>query len=225
MKFPKEVIIFIPAKKNSERLKNKNFKKLNKKPLIEYTFSFIKKIGAINQSIVSTDSHDIKNLSKKYNIKTILRPKNLAKPTSSIESAITHFLNILGSKKFSYKWVLLLQPTSPLRDKSSYIKAIKNYKKYKGKSKFIISLSSFKEDIWKSKGYFIERVFKKEQRRQQDRKNYFIENGMYYFFEINNFLKTKKLISKKNSGFTTDKINSIDINDKVDFKIAESLIK
>ena len=101
---------------------------------------------------------------------------------------------------------------------------LQNYYKFNKTSKFIISLSLFKEDLWVSKRQFLDRVFKNQSRRQQLRKNLYIENGMYYLFEIKNFLSNKNFIGKKTSGFITPKINSIDINDEIDFKITESLI-
>ena len=52
-------LIFVPARANSIRLKNKNFKKIRNKPLIHFTLNFIKKLR-IKNILISTDSKKIK---------------------------------------------------------------------------------------------------------------------------------------------------------------------
>ena len=116
MKFPKEILIIVPAKKNSQRLKNKNIKKLDNKYLIEHTLNIIKRIKAQNQSILTTDSNLMHSIASKYNVQTVLRPKNLSNSNSKVEDAIEHLLKKIKYKELKYKWILLLQPTSPFRE-------------------------------------------------------------------------------------------------------------
>ena len=225
MKFPNDIMIIVPAKKKSQRLKSKNIKKLNNRHLIEYTFDNIRQIGAQKQAFLTSDSELALSLAVKYGISTVTRPKELSKASSKIEDALIHLLKKVDYKKFDYKWILLLQPTSPLRDKRSIQMALDYFEKYKKKVDTILSVTSFKEDLWSYKDGFLNRVFTKMPRMQQLRKNLFFENGMIYLFKINNLIKNKKIFTKKNIGFLTDKNKSIDINDDSDFELVKSLLK
>ena len=75
-----KIYAFIPARSGSERVKDKNIKKLYGKPLIEYTIDQAKSSKLITKTYISTD---YKNLNSKINInedvKVIIRPKNISK--------------------------------------------------------------------------------------------------------------------------------------------------
>ena len=69
----------VPARSNSNSIKNKNIHIINKKPLIQYTFEELKKTFIKNKYLLSDDIK-IKKLAKKYNLSTeYLRPKKYLK--------------------------------------------------------------------------------------------------------------------------------------------------
>ena len=72
-----ENLIIIPAKKYSNRLKNKNMINANGKPLIEYTINFVLQEDMDYELIVSTDSEEIINYCNDLNIKTVFRDQSL----------------------------------------------------------------------------------------------------------------------------------------------------
>ena len=114
MKNNKKIIAIIPARSGSKGLLNKNIKLFNKKPLIYWTIKSALQSKYIDKCFVSTDSKKISNLSKKFGAdSSFLRPKNISGHQSDISSTIIHTL-----KKFNndYDIIILLQPTSPLRD-------------------------------------------------------------------------------------------------------------
>ena len=59
------IIAVIPAKGDSRRLKNKNIKDVNNKPLLYWSVKLAEKFKLINKIFISTDSTKIQNLSKK----------------------------------------------------------------------------------------------------------------------------------------------------------------
>ena len=67
------ITCLICARKGSKGLKNKNIKKLNGKPLIEWTFNLAKKIKLFDKIILSTDSEKIINIAKKKKLKYLLK--------------------------------------------------------------------------------------------------------------------------------------------------------
>ena len=71
------MIAYIPARLGSKRIKQKNIKKLNGKPLIAHVIENLKKLKFIEKICVSTESNKIKKIVTKYNVITLkLRKKN-----------------------------------------------------------------------------------------------------------------------------------------------------
>ena len=86
-----DIICFIPARKKSS-LKNKNMIKIDNKPLIYYTLNSAKNSKYIKDTYVSSDSLEIINYSKKFNVKVLKRPKKLAASSSKGHEVISHFV-------------------------------------------------------------------------------------------------------------------------------------
>ena len=146
MLLSKDVLVVIPARNGSKRIRNKNLIKIKRKYLIEYTFSLIKNLKLEKQSYVTTDSNKIISLSKKYKIRFIKRPKKISNSKSKIENALIH---LVKEKLISfYKWILLLQPTSPLRAQDTIENLFKIFEKNKKNIDSIISFSETREDFW-----------------------------------------------------------------------------
>ena len=119
------IIGIIPARKNSKRIKNKNIKLLNGKPLIEYTIIEAKKSKLLDQIIVSTDSPIIKKISGMNGINVSkLRSKKLSSENVKMLSVLKNAL-IVNNLRKKAKTIVLLQPTSPLRKVEHIDKAIK----------------------------------------------------------------------------------------------------
>jgi CMP-N,N'-diacetyllegionaminic acid synthase len=223
-------IAVIPARAGSKSIKNKNLFQLNKKPLIQYTFEQLKK-SFLKEKYLLSDDLNIKKLAKKFGICVDYnRPKNLSKGDTSLADTVSHFHKWLIGKKIYYDYLVILQPTSPLRSYQDINSAVQIVKKKKFKSLFSIneslehpyeSIRVNKNKIWKhtlSKAKFYYR------RQDFDFKSFFI-NGAIYVSHRDLIIK-KKINEKKNHGLLLmPKVRSIDVNDLEEAKIAESLIK
>jgi CMP-N,N'-diacetyllegionaminic acid synthase len=89
----KRVICIICARGGSKSLKNKNILKIGGKPLIAYPIIQAKKSKNIGTVLVTTDSKKIAAIAKKYGaIVPFLRPKELAKDTTTTEDTLKHAL-------------------------------------------------------------------------------------------------------------------------------------
>ena len=138
------------------------------------------------------------------------------------------FTSWANKNNYKFKNIVILQATSPLRKKSDILKAIEIYKKNNFKSLFSISESVEHPyesiDVKKNKWNYVLPKAKKFYRRQDfDINSYFI-NGAIYIIDVQYLKKNKKLISNHHGLYYMSKINSLDINDLEDFKIAEKLI-
>ena len=102
----KTFLAIIPARGGSKRLPRKNVLALNGKPLIAWSIEAGLKSKYIDEVVVSTDSHVIADISKKYKANVpFLRPKNLSTDTASSFDAVRHAINFYKSelkKEFDY---------------------------------------------------------------------------------------------------------------------------
>ena len=124
-------LTIIPARKNSKRLKNKNLINFCNKPLISFTFEFVKKIKKFDYIMLSTDDERILNISKKFKINApFKRPKLLSGDNVSLNNVVIHAVNWYIKKfKSSPKNIVLLQPTSPFRNEKHFKNILKLYEK------------------------------------------------------------------------------------------------
>jgi CMP-N-acetylneuraminic acid synthetase len=218
MIYKKKILCFVPARKESTRLINKNLKKIKGKSLVEITLLQAIKSKIFEDIVLSSDSEKILKIGSKLKITCIKRSKKKSNSKATTDSAL---LETLSKYNGEYDYVVLLQVTSPLR-KISTIKLFVNYC-LKNKLQNCLTVNEITENIaYPNKNYFF--PLKKERQRTQDKKPYLMENGLIYFFSKLQFLKHKKIFFRKKWNiFITDKYESIDINTKKDYIICKKL--
>ena len=209
------------ARGGSKGLPGKNIKSLNGKPLIAYTIEAALNTSEIDEIFVSSDSKEILDIAKTYGANTLIRPDELASDEATSDDAIWYHLNE-ASQNRNFDGVILLQPTSPLRRSEDIIKAIELFKK---QNKTVFSVSEL--DVSPYRSYLIEEGHLKPlfdetnaSRRQDETKTY-AANGAIYIFNCKDFLTTKRIPRKDITPYIMEKKRSIDIDDLIDFKLAE----
>jgi len=219
-------LAIIPARKNSFRLKDKNIKIFRKKPMIEYTFDLIKKIKKIDFPILSSNDNKIIKLAKRKNILVpFKRPENLSKKDSEVKDVILHALKWYKKLHVSYpNNIILLQPTSPLRNTKEIKKAIAKYEKINCNS-LVSACEPFQDpnDLYFSdyKNKIIKPLIKAKKINNK-KKNILFIDGSIYICKTKYFLKKKKFFDKKTKLFLVKKKHAFDINNKFDFALAEA---
>ncbi|MCI5057526.1 MAG: acylneuraminate cytidylyltransferase family protein [Flavobacteriales bacterium] len=111
------VLGIIPARGGSKRVRDKNIRLLNQKPLIAYTIEAAQKSKLLNSFIVSTDSIAIKKVAEEYEAEVpFMRPEELSNDTAGDRSVILHALEFLeNSRNEQFDAVVYLRPTSPFK--------------------------------------------------------------------------------------------------------------
>jgi CMP-N-acetylneuraminic acid synthetase len=121
----KKVLALIPARGGSKGIKGKNIIKINGMPLIQYTIRAAMNCKYIDDIIVSTDSEEIKKVALDCGAEVpFLRPKELAEDKSRTLDAVLYTIEELKKSGKYYDILVLLQPTSPLRDSDDVDKAL-----------------------------------------------------------------------------------------------------
>ena len=120
-----KTVVIIPIKKKSERVKGKNFKKVNGVPLYAITLKKLKKCN-FDEVYVDTDSQEIKKYCLKNNINIINRLRSLSKNTANGNDLLNYHLKIIEADIYFQLFI-----TAPLLKISTINKCIEILKKQK----------------------------------------------------------------------------------------------
>lgn len=112
----KSFLCIIPARGGSKGIPKKNIVLVNNKPLIQYTIDAALGSKYLDNIIVSTDDKEIADVSISLGASVpFLRPKNLATDEAKTIDSVIHAIEELKSVGKQYDYVVILQPTQPLR--------------------------------------------------------------------------------------------------------------
>lgn len=222
----KTFLAIIPARGGSKRLPRKNILNLCGKPLIAWSVEAGLKSKYIDKVVVSSDDDAILSISNKFGAKTIKRPDKLATDTATTFDAIKHTIENLEK----YNYIVLLQPTSPLRDSQHIDEAIELLEEKKADA--IISVCEMDHSpLWSNtlpedgsmNNFLRDDVLNK---RSQELEKYYRINGAIYICKTDKLLENKGFFLKENIfAYIMNKESSIDIDEEIDFKMAEALLK
>ena len=120
----KNMIAIIPARGGSKGLPRKNIHKLNSKPLISYTVESALACDFIDKVAVSTEDDEIAEVAKKFGASVIKRPVELAQDETPAKLVVKHAIDTEKDEGTSYKYIILLQPTSPMRNRFHITEAV-----------------------------------------------------------------------------------------------------
>jgi len=235
MEFSKGILAIIPARAGSKGIKNKNIIPIAGKPLINWTIEAALESKYITRTVVSTNSHKIKKIAKEAGAEVpFLRPKRLSHDEVGNEPVVNHCLDFLYDKENQLpELIVYLPPTSPLRNSSEIDAAIEKYERCMYDS--IISVTFCNEHPYWTKHItelgFLEDFIplrKSEQRNYYRRQNLpkaYILNGAIYISSVKEFSKSGSFYSGLVGTHIMPREKSIDINEELDLKIAELLLK
>ncbi|WP_397600381.1 cytidylyltransferase domain-containing protein [Silvanigrella sp.] len=220
----KKILGIITARGGSKGLIKKNILKFGNKPLIAWTIESAKNSNYIDRIILSTDCSEIKDVALQYSCEVpFIRPAELATDTATSIDVISHVLNHIEG----YDYFVLLQPTSPLRSQYDIDSCIEKCVNENAPS----CVSVCKSDIYPQLMYSIEDnqslkplLSGEKPTRRQDMKNYYTLNGSVYVVNIEFFKKQGKMLADHSICYEMPKNRSIDIDDEIDFSIAEFIL-
>lgn len=221
------IVGIIPAKSESKRIKNKNFKNFNGKPMIVWTIETAIRSKVFDKIIVSTDNLKIKKFIKKYKVEIKLRPKKLSSEKYGIVEVINYNLKLIKDKKSK---ICCMFPCAPLMN-SEDIK--KGYKKLlTGKYNYIFAGSSFSHPIekaFKLKNNKVKMVFNKKYVKKSSKhlSKSFHDIGYFYWATAETWKKIDKdlIYDKKSSFIEIPNWRAQDIDTEDDWKKTDLIFK
>lgn len=221
----KTFLAIILARGGSKRLPRKNVLDLAGKPLIAWSIEAGLRSEYIDKVVVSSDDDEILEISKNIGAEIIKRPEEFASDNATSFDGIKHVIDNIEN----YDYVILLQPTSPLRNTKHIDRAIELLETKNAEA--IISVcemdhsplwSNTLDDDLSMVGFLKDEVLNK---RGQELEKYYRINGAIYICERRIFLKEKSFFIKNDIfAYKMSREASIDIDERIDLKIAETLI-
>jgi CMP-N-acetylneuraminic acid synthetase len=224
-KLPK-VLGIIPARGSSKRFPNKNIRMLAGKPLIAWSIEAAQKAKRLSDYLLTSDALLITDIAKNYGAPVpFIRPAELATDTVRNIDVVAHALKFMETEKqIVYDIIVLLQPTSPIRNPAHIDQAV--------------------ERLWESDLDSVASVkgpFKKRDPILKAIRNgvledycpvgdpantepFYMYNAALYAVKRDYFIKHNKLISARQVPLIMDPIYSVDVDTEADFLMAETYL-
>lgn len=218
----KSVLAIIPARGGSKGVPGKNIRLLNGKPLIAWTIEEVEKSKYIDRAIVSTEDDAIIKAALQYRGDVpFKRPDYLAQDGTAGTLPVMHAIEQLPG----YDYIVLLQPTSPLRSYEDMDACIELC--VKSNATVASVTEPEKNPYWMfqlgAKEQLIPLMGRVEALLRQDLPKVYSLNGAVYVSSVEEFKKTGVFITEQTVGYVMPRERSIDIDTLIDFQICEWL--
>ena len=223
------ILAIIPARSGSKGLANKNIRRMCGKPLIAHSIALTKGMDIIDKVFVSTDSEEYAEIAKEYGADiSFLRSKELASDTANTWDVVKEVVEIFENNNEYFDIIILLQPTSPLRIEEDIYNALDTF--FGKGADVVITVcepehspllaNELKPDGSMDKFFMDERT---SLPRQEMPKTHRI-NGAIYIIKKDYLLSSENIYKGKCYASIMPKERSIDIDDEMDFLIAEMIL-
>lgn len=221
-----KVLAVIPARGGSKGIPRKNIKLLAGKPLIAWTIESGLLAKGVDRVIVSTEDEEIATVAKKLGADVpFTRPLELARDDTPGIAPLLHAIEQLPD----YDWVLVLQPTSPLRSVEDIEGIIKL-----GREKDTLSAVSItevsKHPFWMYRWDDHQRLQpfipnRPDIARRQDLPLAYVLNGALYLARTDWLIENQGFIGLETLGYVIPEERSVDLDTPMDWQWAEFLME
>lgn len=217
------IICVIPARGGSKGIRKKNLRFFDDKPLIFHVINACLQSELLNEIVVTTEDDEILQYVSNFNVKLRKRPLELSNDDTPLDPVVIDAVNWY-EESFNKKvdFVVTVQPTSPLLTANTLDKAINKIIS----SENIDTLISVVEDthlFWRKENHIYVPIYKERLNRQFLPKIY-RETGSFVICK-REILELGTRIGKNVEVFEIDLAEGIDIDNELDWYIAESLKK
>ncbi|MBY0145908.1 cytidylyltransferase domain-containing protein [Neobacillus niacini] len=219
----KSFLAVIPARGGSKGIPGKNIIEVYNKPLIQYTIDAALDSKYLDRIIVSTDSQSIAEVSLKCGAEIpFMRPETLSTDTSKTIDVLIHAIEELKKEGNEYNYLVLLQPTQPLRTGHNIDEAIEMI--INNNEESLVSISEVSEHPLLMRelnedGKLQNLLNMESTVRRQDFPKYYKVNGSIYINEININFNLNTSLNDNKLGYLMNKENDIDIDDFFDLEL------
>jgi N-acylneuraminate cytidylyltransferase len=219
------ILGLIPARGGSKALPRKNVLPLAGKPLIAWTIDAALSSKYLDRIVLSSDDPEIMEVSKAWGCEVpFQRPADLAAAETPTIDAVLHALDQLPE----YDYIVLLQPTSPLRTAEDIDGAVEVCIATQAPS-CVSVVSVEKSPHWM---YYLDpqrrlRPLLPGERtasRRQDTERVYALNGAVYVAQVSSLRETAQFVTEATVGYRMPVDRSPDIDTELDLRWCEFLL-
>jgi CMP-N,N'-diacetyllegionaminic acid synthase len=225
-----ECLALITARAGSKGIPGKNMFPLAGKPLLGYSIDAARASTRVTRCILSSDGPDAIAYAKKQGVEVpFTRPAALAADQSTHVDVVWHALDYLArNERYHPQWVVVLQPTSPLRTAADIDACVELAVARNVHS--VISVTEAHPHPWLAQTVapdgtmkpFFENLPKVS--RRQDFPLCYVPNGAVYVLDVAEFNAQKSLYMNRTFAYIMPQDRSVDIDTMLDMKLAELLL-
>ena len=223
----KRVLAVIAARGGSKGLPRKNVLNAGGKPLIAWSIEAAKGSRFIDRTVLSSEDAEIIEVAKRWGCEVpFVRPAELATDEAPIEDALIHALDQIGE---SFDYVVLLQPTSPLRRATDIDEAIETCHASGAPACVSVAVPA-KSPYWMftvdEKGR-MRRLIETAgpTHRRQDLPPVFAANGAVYVMAVPGFRESGKIYSPEAVAHVMAPERSLDVDSAIDLALLGALLE
>jgi N-acylneuraminate cytidylyltransferase/CMP-N,N'-diacetyllegionaminic acid synthase len=226
-----ETLGIIPARGGSKGIPRKNVALVGGQPLLFWTVSEAEKCDSLDRLIVSTEDKEIANLAQAYGVEVpFLRPMELAGDETPGIEPIIHAAEWLEDEEgYSPHYLVVLQPTSPLRSAADIEGAIGLAREKSADAVVSVTLA-------RTHPYLAKRVRRDGRmedlvplERQYDRRQEFppahVVNGAVHVVRREVLLRERTLYTNRTFAYIMPPERSIDVDDLWDLHMADLIVR
>lgn len=220
----KKILAIIPARGGSKGIPRKNVKAISGKPMIQYTIEAAKECPYIDKVVVSTEDEEIADISMRAGaIVPFSRPEELATDEAKTIDVVMHAVEFYERKAERFDIIVLLQPTSPLRNAEDITKALEYFMRNEQRSLVTVSEVSESPILMRNfnKENKLEKILEEDSDvRRQDMKKFYRINGAIYINKASE-LNANTSFNDNEMGFVLTQEHGIDVDEPQDLVVAE----
>ena len=196
----------IPARGGSKSVPRKNVRLLCGKPLIAWSIEAADASSLLDRYVVSTEDSEIAEIAINYGAQVMDRPQELATDEADTLPVLLHVL-----EQIEATIVVLLQPTSPIRDTDLIDRCIRKF------------LETGADSL--ATGFTCKYVeYGKNEKRRQDIPGFFYDDGNVYVIRAD-LIRQGDRYGEHIECVLLDREQNVEIDDEFDFWLSEQVLE
>lgn len=219
----KKVLGIIPARGGSKGIPGKNIRMVAGKPLIAWTIEAANRSKYLDRLILSSDDAEIIQVARKWGLEVpFVRPAELARDDTPGIAPVLHAVKELPG----YDYVVLLQPTSPLRTAEDIDRCLEAC--LESSAPGCVSVTEPEHSpylMYTLVGGRLHPLLDGQPYvRRQDMPKVFTLNGAVYVAEIGSLLQGEVLVTTETVAYVMPRNRSVDVDEEIDLSFCEVLL-
>lgn len=223
------ILAVICARGGSKGVKNKNIREINGKPLIYYSLKLLKESNYIDDYIISTDSNNIIKIIEEYDFKAeFKRPNYLALDKVSRIQVIKHAVKWMARKEKIYNIIVDIGVATPLKTVYDMDKCIELLVDTRA-SNILTVTPSARNPYYNMVEVINDKVRKVKDigllKDRRDAPSVYDMNDGFNVWQYEVLFSDSSQFNNKTKLYVMPRERSVDIDEEIDFIIAETLMK